>query len=72
MAAVCGLVPSIAISSSPKVIWAMIGRSASERASAMPSSSSCQFAERLEQQQIDAALEQALDLLAEGGPDLGV
>ena len=40
VAAVCGLVPSIASRSSPKVIWATIGRSDRLCASSTPSSSS--------------------------------
>ena len=61
-----GVEPSASSSSSPNVISATIGRSAvARRASSIGDQQVAQVDERLEHEQVDAALEQAVDLLAE-------
>ena len=61
-----------ATSSSPNVSEAMTGRSDARRASSTASSELVEIGERLEHDDVDAALEQAVDLLAERGPDVGL
>ena len=69
-AAASGVVPSAATSSSPKVISATIGRSAAaRRASSIARRRWSSSDERLDDEQVDPALEQAVDLLAERRPD---
>ena len=67
-AATAGLLPSASTSSSPNVSEAMTGTSDARRASSTASSELLQVREGLEDDQVGAALEQAVDLLAEGGP----
>ena len=71
-AAAAGLLPSARTSSSPNVSEAMTGTSEARRASSTARTQLLQVRERLEDDQVRPALEQALDLLAERGPGGGL
>ena len=68
-AAAPGVVPSGSSSSSPNVSIATIGRSAAALASSTAIRELVDRRERLEPEQVDAALEEPVDGLAEGRPD---
>ena len=67
--ATAGVVPSASTRSSPNVIDAITGTSAACRASSTASSRCSEVEERLDHQQVGAALEEAVDLLPERRPD---
>ena len=72
-AAANGSVPSGSSTSSPNVSIAMIGRSAdATRASSIAIGEVGEQRERLELEEVDATLEQAVDDLAERGPDRAI
>ena len=70
-AASSGVVPSSSTSSSPNVSDATTGRSDAARASATDDEDVLERRERLDHEQVDAALQEAVELLAHGGSHLG-